>query len=476
MKTTGSLVAFAASAAAQQFVLYATADESASQRADPIIKPGGLSGHVHDFLGASSFAPELSYEGLQDTDCTTVGAADGTGNSQDNSVYWHPALYAKKKDGSGYMKIPTNSHKMYYRKPAANKYAEPFEFPQGFRMVAGDPFLRSANNDTSTNSQSITQWKCHGQDSFADDGGFPTTRGPCDAYPGLMGTIHFPHCWNGEDFNQDDPHAHMAYPEGNVESGDCPSSHPTALPHIFMENLFDMASVYDEIDPDSLALSQGDDTGYGYHADMFNGWVEGALPELFDTCPQGQYGNHDVGECPSYKPYTKSGSSCKLKNFFEENVAKPGANLCGCNPITSALYAPVLSVAKLGVSTDSCASGSSDDSSSDSGDDYEAPAPSHEIPSYSAPAVSSPAAGGYTSAAAPTTTFATATSAPAPSPTWGGNWGQGSYVDSASEEEDDDEDVEWVTEWVTATAVETAYAKRDTHRHNHMRAHQRRNC
>lgn len=478
MKTTGSLIAFAATAAAQQFVLYASGDESASQRADPIITPGELSGHVHDFLGAGSFAPSLSYEALQDTDCTTVGAADGTGNSQDNSVYWHPAMYAKKKDGSGYVKIKTVSHKMYYRKPAAKKYAEPFEFPEGFRMIAGDPFRRAANTDTSTNSQDITQWICHGQDYKGEDGGFPTQIGPCDSYPGFMGAIHFPHCWNGEAPSDSDPSAHMAYPEGNIESGDCPSSHPLALPHIFMENQFEINEVFDQIDVSSIVLAQGDNTGYGWHADFFNGWKKGALPELFDTCPQGEYGNHDVGSCPSYQPYTKSPSSCKLQNYFKEDIAAPGANLIGCNPISNSDPAPRLAVAELGSSTTSCGAGSGGSSGGSSGgdDEYEAPESSAPVAS-SAPAASS--VGGYTpatsTAAAPSTTFVIATSAaPAPSPSYGGgSWGD--WDVAAVDEEEDEEDVVYVTEWVTATAAATAYAKRDIHRHNHMHAHKRRN-
>lgn len=52
MKNTASLAAFVAAAAAQQFVLYAEGDSSYSQRADPIITPGELSGHVHDFVGS----------------------------------------------------------------------------------------------------------------------------------------------------------------------------------------------------------------------------------------------------------------------------------------------------------------------------------------------------------------------------------------------------------------------------------------
>jgi len=468
MKTTASLVAFAASAAAQQFVLYANADKEASQRIDPIITPGKLSGHVHDILGAGSFAPELSFDSLQDTDCTTVGDADGNGNAEDNSAYWHPALFAKKSDGSGYMKIPTVSHKMYYRKPAATKYREPFEFPQGWAMIAGDPFLRAAN----TNTTGITGWKCFGTGAAeGEDGGFPTITGPCDAYPGFMGTLHFPHCWNGEDYNPEDPTAHTAYPEGDVQSGNCPSSHPTAVPHIFMENNFDLTEeTLSQIDVSTLTLAQGDPTGFGWHADMFNGWIDGALPRLFESCPQGEWGNHDIGTCPTFKKYTKSPSSCKLKKYFDEDVQEPGKNLIGCNPVSTQNPAPKLDVAALGSAILDCAAGLIDDltdgligGGEDDGHSSTAAAisaTSYAAPSYVAPAPTTPAS---------STTFLTTTTPPAALPSYGG-WGT-----AAVEEEDDDDEYEYVTEWVDVVETATVYAKRDSGRHNHMNAHKRRN-
>lgn len=38
-------------------------------------------------------------------------------------------MYAEKKDGSGYLKIPTNGHKFYYKNAGEGKPREPFEFP-----------------------------------------------------------------------------------------------------------------------------------------------------------------------------------------------------------------------------------------------------------------------------------------------------------------------------------------------------------
>ena len=148
-------------AKAAQFVMYtAGGDDTAVERADPILAPGTISQHVHQIFGSNAFAPAVSYESLQRADCTTVGDASGNGNAQDKSIYWHPALYMEASDGSGYIKVPTNGHKTYYKDAGTGMKREPFEFPQGFRMLAGNPFIRAANSDLP--SQNITQWVCHG--------------------------------------------------------------------------------------------------------------------------------------------------------------------------------------------------------------------------------------------------------------------------------------------------------------------------
>lgn len=358
MKTSFELAAAAAAmsliagTSAQQFVMYTPGgDDTAVERSDPIISPGELSAHVHQFFGSGAFKPNLNYDELVRGDCTTVGDASGNSNAQDHSVYWHPAMYAEKNDGNGYLKVPTNGHKLYYQDAGSGSKREPFEFPHGFRMIAGDPYRRAAHGDY---RRDITQWVCHDSSGakYGNDGAFPTGVSNCDSFLGLNGHIHFPHCWNGEDYNPANPHAHMAYPEGNVAHGECPSSHPTRLPHIFIENSFNLNKVADQVKPDSFVLAQGDDTGFGWHADFFNGWEDGAIPSLFE-CPQGNYGNHDVGTCPQFRRGSRN-SNCQLRTTFHEETSNPGNNLPGCNPVSSSNPAPRLPVAGLGVATNSC--------------------------------------------------------------------------------------------------------------------------
>ena len=342
-------------ALAQQFVMYtAGGDDKVVERADPIISPGKLSQHVHQIFGSNAFAPGVSYDSLQNADCTTVGDASGNGNGADKSIYWHPALFMEASDGSGYIRVPTARHKLYYKDAGTGTKREPFEFPQGFRMLAGNPFMRAPATDVQ--QQNITQWICHsnGGTNQGTAGGFPTGVSTCDADPGFNGAVHFPHCWNGKDFDQSNPTAHISYPTGDIENGECPSSHPIRLPHIFIENQFDVDSVASRVKQDSFVLAMGDVTGYGWHADFFNGWDDGAIPGLLDSCPQGTYGNQDVGGCPTFQKFSKPMDSCQLKTTYVEKVTEPGQNLPGCNPPSDKNPAPYYETAPLGTYSSNC--------------------------------------------------------------------------------------------------------------------------
>jgi hypothetical protein len=384
--SAGSLFSIALT---QQVVMFTPGgDDTSVQRIDPILAPGQISQHVHQVFGANGLSPDMSYESLQKSDCTTVGSAEFQGNAADKSVYWHPALYMESNDGSGYIRVPTNGHKMYYLDIGTGNMRSPFEFPHGFRMLAGDPFLRAP-----ASNPSITLWKCStgGSYNVGDKGGFPTGVSTCSDYPYFYNSVEFPHCWNGDDFNPSSPTAHMAYPEGDVRGGSCPSSHPIRLPHLFMENFFDLDSVSSKVKPNSFVLAQGDNTGFGSHADFFNGWQDGGLPTLLSTCPQPQWGNEDAGTCPSFKSSGPAGS-CKLPVTYKENIDNPGKYLPGCNPVIDTNPAPMMSIAPLGVSTNKCNKAAGGGAASSGAPANSAPAgsaqPSNATSSGAAPSIS----------------------------------------------------------------------------------------
>lgn len=153
----------------------------------------------------------------------------------------------------------------------------------------------------------------------------------------------------------------MAYPDGgDPRGGTCPSSHPKRLPHLFIETFYMLDSnIASQAKPNSFVLSQGDNTGYGQHADFMNGWDSGAISDLLATCPPM---NEDVGICPAFKGGSPT-SSCSLPVQFKENVDTPSPYLPGCNPITDQNPAPKYQIGPLGTTSDQCPIVSGSDSS-----------------------------------------------------------------------------------------------------------------
>lgn len=248
----------------------------------------------------------------------------------------------------GYLRLQTNGHKTYYIDTGEGEPVQPFEFPPGFQMIAGSPTNRGPlPNDA-------VSWTCYsGGANEGSQGGFPQGVSTCETYPYLNAEIEFPHCWNGEDFNPADPSAHVSYPTGDVaRGGSCPSTHPKRLPHLFIETFFTLDSeTAAKVKPGSFVTSQGDNTGYGFHADFINGWDVGAIPALLSSCPPM---NEDIGKCPNFKGGAPT-SQCALPVQFQENVDTPSPNLPGCNPISDQNPAPKYVIGALGSNEASCA-------------------------------------------------------------------------------------------------------------------------
>ncbi len=149
--------------------------------------PGGIAQHVHQLFGANKLDSTSNYNSLQQSSCTNVGAADGQQNTQDKSIYWVPSLYMESNSGSGYVRVPTNGHKTYYIDTGEGEKAEPFDFPEGFQMIANDPLNRAP-----ISSGAVT-WTCFsGGSNVGTSGAFPKDVSTCDTYPYLNAEIEFP--------------------------------------------------------------------------------------------------------------------------------------------------------------------------------------------------------------------------------------------------------------------------------------------
>lgn len=147
-------------------------------------------------------------------------------------------------------------------------------FPPGFRILAGDPGLRSY--DPNSLAQQAISFVC-----LNYKGGTPQTNGipNINCPDGLRTQIFFPSCWDGVNLDSANHKDHMAYPDG-MDNGKCPPTHPKRLISIFYEiiwNTGDWSDKWWHADGSHpFVLSMGDPTGYGFHG--------GELHRLYRRC------------------------------------------------------------------------------------------------------------------------------------------------------------------------------------------------
>lgn len=143
---------------------------------------------------------------------------------------------------------------------------------------------------------------------------------------GLRLEFFFPSCSNGE-LDSPNHKDHMQYPEF-VQTGVCPDTHPIRLVSLLTEIIYDV-SQYKECE---YVFSNGDPTGYGYHADFMNGWQEGILQNAIDDCTDL---SGKIELCKAFNLYTEEEmSNCKIKHTdIEGDCIGPMTSLPGCNEI-----------------------------------------------------------------------------------------------------------------------------------------------
>jgi hypothetical protein len=219
-------------------------------------------------------------------------------------------------------------------------------FPEGFKMVSGNPVKRSAQFESyPTGSQQYlkeqaTFYSCLRYTDVAtgyDGIGFPNTN--CEA--GLNARIHFPACWDGVNLDSPDHTSHVAF-LSELDNGSCPEGYPVGLMKIFYEVTWDVNSFVTSglWDPDTQAwpfvYATGDPTGFSWHGDFQSGWDVQALQDAIDYCnnPNDQTGQ-GVTEACSYLTVISASEAeeCTIKPVVNEAVAGTLSKLPGCNPL-----------------------------------------------------------------------------------------------------------------------------------------------
>lgn len=112
----------AGSASAQFFVLYGR--DTVVSRIDPIVSPGGIGMHAHEFMGAGNVDQNTDYDSLQKSTCSSMGRANGNPIIEDKSVYWHPTLYVKANNGT-YLRVPVRHATFCTQDFMADRHARP---------------------------------------------------------------------------------------------------------------------------------------------------------------------------------------------------------------------------------------------------------------------------------------------------------------------------------------------------------------
>ncbi|KAL1959412.1 hypothetical protein VTO42DRAFT_2215 [Malbranchea cinnamomea] len=258
---------------------------------DPLVNPGERAAHVHAIHGARNFGLSVTADLLLDSECTSCAV------TQDKSIYWTPTLYFMYPNGTVQLVEQVGGTLVYYLPRGDNVKA----FPRGFRLLAGDTYRRNfslAEPDppkSSWTAEDMTQealsqraigFNCLNY-AIAAEPALYRHHMPDKSYldehctEGIRAEILFPSCWNGKDLDSDDHMSHMAYPN-LVDTGECPEGFEHRLVTLMYEIIWNTYAFKDV--EGEFVWSNGDPTGYGFHADFIEGWEDGVLERAVEQC------------------------------------------------------------------------------------------------------------------------------------------------------------------------------------------------
>ncbi|RDB26225.1 hypothetical protein Hypma_006280 [Hypsizygus marmoreus] len=321
-----SLVLLTALTSANAYWLMGIENFITTERLDPIVNPGKVSGHVHSVLGGSNFRMNTNTADLRKSECTSVPIP------QDKSNYWFPHLYFQWSNGD----FSSLSGGAVICKDASylcDKPGTTTAFPDDFRMLSGDPTLRTY--DPNSFAQQAITFLC------LDFNGVTTKHNslPTKACPsGIRAQVNFPSCWDGKNLDSPDHKSHVAFLSGGPDSGSCSDpKFPVTLPRIFIEVYWNTGD-FDKVRSQAMNQSQpfvyayGDPTGFGYHADFINGWDAGVLQKAVDNCHCNPYGDPTCCVNQGIFDMTK-GKQCRITKNVDEQTTGRLSKLPGNNPV-----------------------------------------------------------------------------------------------------------------------------------------------
>lgn len=254
---------------------------------DPIVYPGdpGKS-HLHTFFGNTGINAYSTASTLFSTGNSTC-----RGGTINRSSYWVPSMIDML---TGLPRAPMFESNFYYKTGYALPPESITEVPLGLRMIAGD----AKGSPTAPSSAAI--YSCIWDGGNANSGWSNSIPTVCPVIAGrdswlIMG-IDFPQCWDGVNLDSPDHKSHMTNPV-NVKAnntGNCPASHPTALPQIAYQILYQV-KVANETKNWRLSSDDYDSTkpaGYSGHGDYFMAWKPDIVKAWTKNCDNAQKDCH----------------------------------------------------------------------------------------------------------------------------------------------------------------------------------------
>jgi hypothetical protein len=311
------------------FRMFCTAGQLAY--VDPIVFPGGVAPHLHQFWGNTGITATTTYQSLRTAGQTTCGNAATPIN---RSAYWMPAML----DGAGNAVKPDLINTYYKQLPASNPGCAPphgtacVGLPDGLKYVVGYDMITGKNGPLDTTSNTYwnvaVRWEC-----WSDDVGTPkvagwwrtiaeTAKAGCPAGAKLVMLAASYDCWDGKNLDSADHRSHMADGTSSTTRGVyCDDAHPYRIPnwqvHVhfttdanFIAGRWHLSS--DEMVPGFVAgPSSPVLAGTTWHMDYFEGWSSSVKAvwqqfciDAHKSCASGDLGNGTQIKGAGFPTYT----------------------------------------------------------------------------------------------------------------------------------------------------------------------------
>jgi hypothetical protein len=256
---------------------------------DPIVFPGQTGrSHLHAFFGNKGTNANSTATSLRSS-----GASTCRGGILNRSAYWVPAMYDVT---TGRVVAPKSGNFYYKTGYHGVRPADVRPFPQGLRMIAGDP-KNSGPGDIYGNN--AWRFVCHDQAGVGVPDMASQSIPNCPAGSELWAQVFFPQCWDGANLDSPDHKSHMAYANGSNPGGPgvargCPASHPVALPEITFNIAYAVTATSQPRNWRLVTDTYTGPAGYSMHGDWFDGWVREAVETFTARCL------NTAGDCHSH--------------------------------------------------------------------------------------------------------------------------------------------------------------------------------